>query len=111
MSNHERRQQRIILGWALEMPPGHLAGAPLKQGIKNLQTQLFELLQRGEIGKLAPDASRDIELKKRLLRIEQALAGVSFRAIADQEGVMPGAVRDSVKDTLKRLRTIGPRDE
>ncbi len=107
MNNQERRQQRTILGWALEVPPSRLAGYPLKEGIEDLQTQLFELLQEGEISRIAPDAGSDKELKKRLLRVEKALAGVSFRAIAEEEGVGLVAVRDSIKYALKRLKITG----
>ncbi len=110
MNGQERQQQRILLGWALDMPPSRLSGYPLERGMEELREQLLELLQVGGAEQLAPDAASDEQLKKRLLRIERALAGVSFRAIAEEEGIAPGAVRDSIKDSLKRLRATGYRE-
>jgi DNA-binding NarL/FixJ family response regulator len=110
MNNLERRQQRIIVGWSLDRPQGSLAGYPIDRAVTQLQEQLFELVARGEFGRLAPEGSTDAEVKKRMIRVEQALAGTSFRAIAEEEGVEPGTVRESIKDTMRRLKIIGYKD-
>lgn len=103
MNNQERQQQRMIVGWWLDVPPAELVGDPATTDHLRDITDLFNnIVMDDGIEKLAPKAN-DYELKKRISRVEKALSGVSMQAIAKEEFVSTGAVSSMVKDTLARL--------
>lgn len=110
MHNQERQQQRLIVGWWLDVPPTELIGTSLDGHLEEIRTVFNRAVIYEELSNLGPERARDSDLKARLYRVEQALAGVSFRALARQDDVTANAVRETIKDTFARLKCAQNRD-
>lgn len=104
MNNQERRQQRLIVGWWLDVPPAELVGEPLEEHLQKIRDTLTSEVLAEEFDNMAPRKSNNLELEQRIYRVKQALSGVSIRAIARAEYVSQEAICSTIKDTFLRLR-------
>ena len=103
MNNRERQQQRRLVGWWLGVSPGNVvSGEDLARQLEAIKQEFDRAVTSRDIYDLLPRA-KDTEIKKRILRVEQALAGTAMSAIAVAEGIQTTYVSFSVKDTLQRL--------
>jgi len=100
MTPQERLQQRRLVGWWLDVPTSNLVGE--NSFARHLGT-LRRAVEDEHLNEIAQKANKAMDWSRRRRLVEEALKGVAFSVLAEEEGVKTGAVSALVRDTLARL--------